>query len=50
MGGGDGLGFIEGMIMVFVYMLIAIGIFCSFIFIPILKLLKTQLRNNQRFF
>ena len=50
MGGGDGLGFIEGMIMVFVYMLIVIGIFCSFIFIPILKLLKTQLRNNQRFF
>lgn len=50
MGGGDGLGFIEGIIIIFVCILIAIGIFCSFIFIPILKLLKTQLRNNQKFF
>ena len=50
MGGGDGLGFIEGIIIIFVYILIAIGIFCSFIFIPILKLLKTQLLNNQKFF
>ncbi|MCL9821798.1 hypothetical protein NCR96_08640 [Helicobacter sp. 14348-15] len=50
MGGGDGLGFIKGFIVILMYGIGIIGLFCSFIFMPILMLLKTQLRKNKHFF
>ena len=49
MGGGDGVGFIGGMAVVLMYGIGIVGFFCSFIFIPILKLLKMQLCNNKHF-